>query len=209
MLLTCAYVASSKTNLHTVCDVQAAPCDILFTHVSSAFAQLQQWQPKWMGSVLILGCKGKALKVLAAERACLGVRDLGVKRRVQKSMLSCQGVTRDCQTPLALQLFGCNSFIYSAWTLNCSSQLFAHGVQPFISRIIFLTEGAIISGSAFVRFCGFATVCSCFLFKVCLSNPGEADSSESACHEECSQKHIQRPPLLHIHTLKSSCLLLL
>lgn len=56
-----------------------------------------------MSSVLILGWKGKALKkVLAAEGACLGVRDLGVKRRVQKSVLSCQGVTRDCQTPLAL-----------------------------------------------------------------------------------------------------------
>lgn len=103
MLLTCLYVASSKTNLYTVCDVQAAPCDILFTYVSSAFAQLQWWQPKWMGSVLTLGWERLLLKrVLAAEGVCLGVRDLWFKRPVQKSMLSCQGVTRDCQTPLAL-----------------------------------------------------------------------------------------------------------
>lgn len=41
-------------------------------------------------------------------------------------------------------------------------------VKSSLVLFFFLREGDIISVSAFVRFCGFATLCFCFLFKVSL-----------------------------------------
>lgn len=92
-------------------------------------------------------------------------------------------VTHGSQTTMALHLLWCNSYICKVQMLTCSSQLFAphwilaNGVHSFFFS--FLMERDIIWVS--VRFCSFASSWFWFLFKaVCLSNPGEMNSNESA-----------------------------
>lgn len=156
--------------------------DVLHTCIL-CFAELQQpkWQAKWRGSDLITRWEGKGWAV-GYQGRLLGIEGSVSPRTSSNVHFGMSGSLMALRLQWLFIFSGAipTSAKYRCWLAPTS-------FLPLIEFLLmesslfysFLMERDIIWVS--VRFCGFASSWFWFLFKaVCLSNPGEMNSNESA-----------------------------